>query len=75
MKNKITGMMCFEFLAKNRKLSFTAKLLGEFLGTDSRAVATALRKFTRSGQVRIRYYKGMGYGAHYKFARISPKTK
>lgn len=70
---KITAEQCVLALKKHG-LSTTAKELAECIGmTDSRAVATALRKPVRDGRVSINYKRGLGLGAHYRFVRLTAK--
>jgi hypothetical protein len=67
---KITGQMCVEALKAVGK-ALPAKELADFITrTDSRAVATALRKPVDDGRVKIMYKRGLGFGAHYKFVRM-----
>jgi hypothetical protein len=54
---------------KKVKVLMPAKWIAEKLGTDSRAVATALRKATADGRVYVRYRKGI---AEYRFTRLTP---
>jgi hypothetical protein len=54
---------------KEMKLSTTAKAVALRLGTDARAVATALRLPVKDGRVTISYRKGIG---HYRFKRLTP---
>jgi hypothetical protein len=73
LTRKINGQMCVEAL-KVIGCYTTAADLAKFIGwTDSRAVATALRKPVDEGRVKIRYKRGLGLGAHYKFVRLSVK--
>jgi len=70
---KITAQMCVEALKAVGK-SIPAKELADFMTrTDSRAVATALRKPVRDGRVKIMYKRGLGLGAHYRFVRMTAK--
>ena len=70
---KITGQMCVEAL-KNIGCYCTAKDLATHLGgTDSRAVATALRKPVDEGRVKRTFKRGLGLGAQYKFLRLTVK--
>lgn len=39
------------------------------------AVATALRKPLKDGRVKIRYTKGLGFGAEYRFVRLKAKVQ
>ena len=57
---------------KKIKVLVPAKWIAEKLGTDSRAVATALRKATNDGRVYVRYRKGI---AEYRFTRLSPNYR
>lgn len=66
---RITASDCVLAL-KLHKLSINAAALADIMGTDSRAVATALRKPTSDGRVSIHYKKGIGW---YRFVRMSPK--
>ncbi len=66
---KVTAEQCVMAL-KRRNLNSTAKELADYLGTDSRAVATAMRKPVRDGRVTIRYTRGLGFGASYRFVRL-----
>lgn len=52
-------------------LSTAAKGIAERMGTDSRAVATALRGAVKDGRVSITYRKGIGC---YRFKRLKPKA-
>ena len=54
---------------KKLKVFVPAKLIATVLDTDSRAVATALRKATNDGRVYVRYSKGI---AEYRFTRLTP---
>ena len=84
MKTKITGEMCVQVLKEaldasktlNALPRLTAKEIASVLSistqTDSRAVATALRKPVDDGRVKIRYDRGLGLGASYKFVRSTP---
>lgn len=56
---------------KAHALSTTAKSLAQFVGSDSRAVATALRKPTSDGRVSIRFKKGIAF---YRFVRLTPRS-
>ena len=70
----ITAEQCVMAL-KRRNLRTTAKALAEYIGeTDSRAVATALRQPVRDGRVKIRYTRGLGFGAEYRFVRLKAKV-
>ena len=87
MKTKITGEMCVQVLKEakdasktlNAFASLTAKQIASALSisiqTDSRAVATALRRPVNDGRVKIRYDRGLGLGASYKFVRSTPAKK
>lgn len=56
---------------KNEGLSTTAKCLAQHLpGSDSRAVATALRKAVKDGRVTWTFKKGIAF---YRFKRLTPK--
>lgn len=55
---------------KSGKRSMPAKIIGEWLGTDSRAVATALRKPVKDGRVSCTYRRGIAW---YRFKRLKPK--
>ena len=66
---KVTAEQCVLAL-KNIGLSVPAKNVAKALNTDSRAVATALRKPTNDGRVSITYRKGIGW---YRFIRLSAK--
>ena len=71
--NTVTGEMCVQRL-KHHRISMTAKQIAESLGTgDSRAVATALRKPVEDGRVKINYKRGLGFGAYYRFVRLTAK--
>lgn len=67
--NKIT---CEDavLMLKKLKLSNQAKNIAARLGTDSRAVATALRAAVKDGRVSINYKKGIGF---YRFKRLTAK--
>lgn len=67
--SSITADMCVRAL-KDHKLSTTAKVVAELLGTSSRAVATALRAPCEDGRVSRRFKKGI---ALYRFVRLKPK--
>jgi len=54
---------------KRLKVLVPAKLVATVLDTDSRAVATALRKATNDGRVYVRHRKGI---AEYRFTRLTP---
>ena len=71
---KITAEQCVMAL-KRRDLRTTARALADYLGTDSRAVATALRKPVKDGRVKIRYTRGLGFGAEYRFVRLKAKVQ
>lgn len=83
MKTKITGDMCVQALKEHKEFSLiygadpaiTAKEIARALDTDSRAVATALRKPVSDGRVKINYSRGLGLGASYKFVRSTPAKK
>ena len=66
---RITAADCVLALKLNKR-SINAAALADIMGTDSRAVATALRKPTSDGRVSIHYKKGIGW---YRFVRMSPK--
>jgi hypothetical protein len=71
---KITAEQCVMAL-KRRDLNSTARALADYMGsTDSRAVATALRQPVRDGRVKIRYTRGLGFGAEYRFVRLKAKV-
>jgi hypothetical protein len=58
---------------KKHKLSISAKdLLYLLPGSSSRAVATALRKPTEDGRVKLIWKRKLGV-AYYRFVRLSPK--
>ena len=63
----VTAEVCVLALKKH-KLSIPAKNLAVLLGTDSRAVATALRKPTHDGRVFWRFKRGIAY---YRFVRLT----
>lgn len=69
MRNKIT---CNDVVSelKNIKTLVTAKYLAERLNTDSRSVATALRKATEDGRVYRRFKNGLFW---YRFTRMTPR--
>lgn len=50
--------------------SVKAAQVAYYMGTDSRAVATALRKATKDGRVTITYRKNFGW---YRFVRSKAK--
>jgi hypothetical protein len=54
---------------KKHGLTAHAKVIAEILGTDSRAVATALRNAVDDGRVSRRYKRGL---ALYRFKRLTP---
>lgn len=66
--NKIT---CADAVLELKKLrvTATAKVIAERLNTDSRAVATSLRKAVADGRVSITFRKGIG---RYRFKRMTP---
>lgn len=67
---KITAEQCVRAL-KQHGLSTSAKNIAVMLGnTDSRAVATALRKPTRDGRVSWTFKKGIAF---YRFVRLKAK--
>jgi hypothetical protein len=74
MKQKITGEMCVQAL-KTSEQSITASEIAQLVGSDSRAVATALRKPVRDGRVKIMYKRGLGLGAHYCYLRSAAKNR
>ncbi|QXV72212.1 hypothetical protein Acf1_00015 [Acidovorax phage ACF1] len=55
---------------KELRTSHPAKSIALHLGTDARAVATALRAATNDGRVSCSWSKGLAY---YRFVRLSPK--
>lgn len=67
-RTKITTAQAVQAL-KAIGLSSTAQLIASRMGTDSRAVATALRGAVRDGRVTITYRKGIGW---YRFKRLLP---
>jgi hypothetical protein len=71
MTKKITGDDCVQCL-KTLSKGGTAAEIAFLLNTDSRAVATALRKPVNDGRVKINYSRGLGMGATYKFVRSTP---
>lgn len=71
MTKKITGDDCVQCL-KTMPNGGRAADIAFTLGTDSRAVATALRKPVNDGRVKISYDRGLGFGATYKFVRSTP---
>ena len=71
MNNKITCEDAVMVL-KKLKVLVPAKLIATVLATDSRAVATALRKATADGRVYVRYRKGI---AEYRFTRLTPNVE
>lgn len=66
----ITALDCVLAL-KKRKLSTSASALAALIGTDSRAVATALRGPIRDGLVTISFKRGIGF---YRFVRLNKKA-
>jgi hypothetical protein len=52
-------------------LSTPAKNIAEMMGTDSRAVATALRKATYDGRVKMAFKRGIAY---YRFIKLTPNA-
>ena len=62
---------------KALKRSVPASEIASFIGTDSRAVATALRQPTRDGRVTITYRKPKGdplqRRGFYRFVRLNPE--
>lgn len=66
----ITATDCVQAL-KKRKLSTSASALAAWIGTDSRAVATALRGPVRDGLVTISFKRGIGF---YRFVRLNKKA-
>lgn len=66
----ITATDCVLAL-KRRGVSCPARTIATDLGTDSRAVATALRGPVRDGLVTIWFRKGIGF---YRFARLKKKA-
>lgn len=60
---------------KAHRLSTTAASIAARMGTDSRAVATAVRAAVKDGRV-TRHYKKAGKGqqvcAYYRFMRLKP---
>lgn len=66
---RITAEQCVLAL-KKRKVSTPARELAKDLGTDSRAVATALRKPTHDGRVKWSFTGGIAY---YRFVRLTAK--
>ena len=57
---------------KKHGLSTTAECLAQFLNSNSRNVATAIRKATRDGRVTMSFKKGRAF---YRFVRLTPKAK
>ena len=74
MRQKITGDMCVQAL-KTFEQAITAIEIAQLVGSDSRAVATALRKPVREGRVKIMYKRGLGLGAHYRYLRSAAKNR
>ena len=72
---KITAQMCVEALKAVGKAIPAAELADFITRTDSRAVATALRKPVRDGRVKIMYKRGLGLGAHYCYLRSAAKNR
>lgn len=81
MITKITGEMCVNVLKEHKEFSLiygadpaiTAKEIARALDTDSRAVATALRKPMKDGRVKWgKWINGVGT---YKFVRTTPAKK
>ena len=70
--NRITAEMCVKALKATGR-SIPAREIAQHVGGDSRAVATALRKPVRDGRVKIMYKRGLGYGAWYRFVRLTAK--
>lgn len=68
--SKVTAEMCVLAL-KTLKHSTTAKALAEFMGTESRNVATALRGPTSDGRVSWTAKNGI---ARYRFVRLKAKS-
>lgn len=68
------AITCNEAVLELKKIrrSTTAKELADRMNTDSRAVATALRKATEDGRVAIIYGRRRGIGL-YRFKRLTPK--
>lgn len=56
-------------------LTVTANAIAQRLGTDSRAVATAVRAAVNDGRVKITFPKRGGGPAYYRFVRITPVKK
>jgi hypothetical protein len=71
MTKKITGDDCVRVL-KTMTNGGTAADIAFLLKTDSRAVATALRKPVNDDRVKINYNRGSGMGATYTFVRSTP---
>lgn len=68
--SKITGEQCVLALKIFGRVA-PASLIAEFLATDSRAVATAMRKPTKDGRVSFTFRRGV---MHYRFVRTKPKA-
>ena len=73
-KNMATKITCEDVVIELKKIKtlVSAKWLAGKLDTDSRAVATALRKATNDGRVYVRYRKGI---AEYRFTRMTPNVE
>lgn len=86
MITKITGEMCVKVLKEHKEFSLiyaadqaiTAKDIARALDTDSRAVATALRKPVKDGRVKTvadrKHWSKFGVWC-YKFVRSTPAKK
>jgi hypothetical protein len=57
---------------KQWRLSTPAKSIAQMMGADSRAVATALRKATYDGRVKMKFRRGIAY---YRFVKLTPNTE
>ena len=72
MADKITGEMVVATL-KRLGRSVPVQEIARELGTeDTRAIATAARKPSADGRIRMTYKKGV---ARYRFVRITPRPE
>lgn len=69
MRKKITAQDCVEILRSCRGRSVTAKAIGLALGTDARAVATALRAPVEDGLISCKFALGVAW---YRFRSSLP---
>lgn len=72
-RTTITGEQAVAAL-KQLGTAQSAASIANFLGTDSRAVATALRRPVEDGRVSLSWRRKAGK-ASYRFVRLKPKAR